>query len=103
MSFLSFLFIYLKPILKLNQTFLATPYHNVSDNVVGNDQRSKPQWAVLMAPTSLALTSQNATIIFTGLTVQLSHVIGDGYHLHNSLNWFLSVNWSNEGPVTTGF
>lgn len=56
-----------------------------------------------MAPTSLALTSQNATITFTGLTVQLSHVIGDGYHLHNSLNWFLSVNWSNEGPVTTGF
>lgn len=103
MSFLSFLFIYLlKPILKLKQTFLATPYHNVSDTV-GNDQRSIPQWAVLMAPTSLALTSQNATITFTGLTVQLSHVIGDGYHLHNSLNWFLSVNWSNEGPVTTGF
>lgn len=56
-----------------------------------------------MAPTSLALTSQNATITFTGLTVQLSHVIGDGYHLHNSLNWFFSVNWSNGGPVITGF
>lgn len=77
MSFLSFLFIYLKPILKLNQTFLATPYHNVSDNVVGNDQRSKPQWAVLMAPTSLALTSQIATISFTRVTVQLSHFIED--------------------------
>lgn len=77
MSFLSFLFIYLlKPILKLNQTFLATPYHNVSDTV-GNDQRSIPQWAVLMAPTSLALTSQIATISFTRVTVQLSHLIED--------------------------
>lgn len=37
----SVFFIYLKPILKLKQTFLATPYHNVSDNV-GNDQRNQP-------------------------------------------------------------
>lgn len=30
-----------------------------------------------MAPTSLALTSQIATITFTRVTVKLSHLIGD--------------------------
>lgn len=71
-------FIYL--FIKANtQTKTDIPCYTLShvSDTVGNDQRSIPQWAVLMAPTSLALTSQIATISFTRVTVQLSHLIGD--------------------------